>query len=219
MLHGCKMGRTIVIGDIHGCYDELIELLNKLTLTSEDRVVAVGDLTVKGPKSREVLELFSTDPRFSSVLGNHDLSLVRHWRGENVSLKASQAAVLAELQVPDDRYLRYLASLPLLINLDSHVVVHAGVRPGVPLDQQSADDLIELRTLGEDRTSRKGTPWYEVYEGPPTALFGHWPAPQPRVFSHAIGIDTGCVYGGQLTAYVLETGEFFSVSAAAAYAP
>ena len=212
------MDRTIVIGDIHGCFDELIELLNKTAFAPEDQVVAVGDLTTKGPKSREVLDLFSNDSRFLSVLGNHDLALVRHWRGEKVSLKASQATVLAELQAPDDRYLRYLASLPLLINLNSHVVVHAGVRPGVPLEEQAAEDLVELRTLGGDRTSRKGIPWYEVYEGPPTALFGHWPAKQPRVFKHAIGIDTGCVYGGQLTAYVVETSEFFSVSAAAAYA-
>ena len=100
------MDRTIVIGDIHGCYDELIELLNRVTFAPEDRVVAVGDLTVKGPNSRGVLDLFSNDPRFWSVLGNHDLALVRHWRGENVSLKGSQAAVLADLQTPDDRYLK-----------------------------------------------------------------------------------------------------------------
>ncbi|HYK20040.1 MAG TPA: metallophosphoesterase [Pyrinomonadaceae bacterium] len=212
------MDRTIVIGDIHGCYDELIELLNRVTFAPEDRVVAVGDLTVKGPKSREVLDLFSNDPRFWSVLGNHDLALVRHWRGENVSLKASQAAVLADLQAPDDHYLKYLASLPLLINLDSHVVVHAGVRPGVPLEEQAAEDLVQLRTLGEDRTSRKGIPWYEVYDGSPTVLFGHWPASKPRRGKHALGLDTGCVYGGQLTAYVIETGEFFSVAAARAYA-
>lgn len=212
------MARTIVIGDIHGCYDELVELLGKLTFAREDRVVAVGDLTVKGPKSREILDLFSSDARFSSVAGNHDLALVRHWRDENVSLKPSQATALAELQTPDDRYFRYLASLPLLISLDSHVVIHAGLRPGVSFDDQSADDLVELRTLGDDRTSREGTPWYEVYAGPATALFGHWPARQPRIGNHAIGLDTGCVYGGQLTAYVIETGEFVSVAAAAAYA-
>jgi len=210
------MGRKIVIGDIHGCYDELVELLGKLTLAHEDRVVAVGDLTVKGPKSRAVLDLFSSDPRFSSVVGNHDLALVRHWRGEEVALKPAQAKAFAELQT-DDHYFIYLASLPLLINLTSHVVVHAGLRPGVPLGQQSADDLLELRTLGDDRTSREGTPWYEVYDGPATALFGHWPAQQPRIGKHAIGLDTGCVYGGQLTAYVIETSDFVSVAATAAY--
>jgi hypothetical protein len=213
------MGRTIVIGDIHGCYDELNELLNKLALLPEDRVIAVGDLTVKGPKNRAVLDLFLTDPRFSSVIGNQDLALVRYWRGENSKLKSAQAKAFTELKTDDDRYLRYLASLPLMINLDSHVVVHAGLRPGIALDEQSADDLTELRTLGDDRTSREGTPWYEVYEGPTTAFFGHWPASKPRVAKCAIGLDTGCVYGGQLTAYVIETSDFVSVDAAAAYSP
>lgn len=58
--------RTIVVGDIHGCYDELIVLLEQVKLGSKDRVVAVGDLVTKGPKSREVLELFMSDARFSA---------------------------------------------------------------------------------------------------------------------------------------------------------
>ena len=70
------MSRTIVIGDIHGCYDELVALLEELDLKAEDRVVAVGDLVVKGPKNRQVLDLFKGDSRFSSVIGNHDLALV-----------------------------------------------------------------------------------------------------------------------------------------------
>lgn len=211
------MARTIVIGDIHGCYDELVQLLEKVSLAGDDRVVAVGDLTVKGPKNRPVLDLFSSDSRFSSVIGNHDLALVQHWQGKAASLKPSQERAFNELDTPDNRYLRYLSSLPFLIDLDSHLVVHAGLRPGVSLVNQSAEDLTELRTLGDDRTSREGTPWYEVYEGPRIALFGHWPAPEPRKANHAIGLDTGCVYGYRLTAYSIETGEFFSVNAVRAY--
>ena len=211
------MGRTIFIGDIHGCYDELTQLLEKLRLRQDDRVLAVGDLTVKGPKNAEVLDLFANDSRFASVVGNHDLALVRHWGDKTNPLNKAQAKAFQELNTKDDRYFLYLASLPLFINLGSHVVVHAGVRQGIPLDKQSSDDLVELRTLGEDRTSREGIPWYEAYEGPATVMFGHWPAPEPRLARHAIGLDTGCVYGGQLTAYVLETGEFVSAQAAASY--
>ena len=68
-------GRTIVVGDIHGCYDELIELLERCSFSEADRVVAVGDLITKGPKDREVLDLFMTDERFRTVIGNHDLAL------------------------------------------------------------------------------------------------------------------------------------------------
>ena len=211
------MSRTIVIGDIHGCYDELVSLLEKARLTAEDRVVAVGDLIVKGPKNREVLDLFISDARFSSVIGNHDLAVLNFWRGHVSALKDSQKQACAELEPEKQRYATYLNSLPFMIDLGSHAVVHAGVRPGIALSEQSSDDLIELRTLGADRTSREGTPWYEVYEGETVILFGHWPSPAPLRSKHAIGLDTGCVYGHQLTGYIIETEKFISVPAKAVY--
>ena len=211
------MRRTIVIGDIHGCYDELILLLEKIDLRSEDRVVAVGDLVVKGSRNKEVLDLFSGDARFSSVIGNHDLALVRFWRGEAISLKNSQKKTCIELQTNKSLYLGYLNSLPFQIDLGSHLIVHAGIRPGVPLSEQAEEDLTELRTLGPDRTSRTGLPWYDVYNEEKVVLFGHWPAPEPRRGRHAIGLDTGCVYGYRLTSYILETDEFVSVKANRAY--
>ena len=210
-------GRTIIVGDIHGCYDELMALLEKAALAESDRVVAVGDLIVKGEKNREVLDLFIEDERFSAVLGNHDRALRRYWRGEGVSLKGSQERVRAELEDDEARYSAYLQSLPLMIDLGSHVVVHAGLRPGVALAAQTVEDLTELRTLGEDRTNRDGVPWYGRYDDDKIALFGHWPAPAPRWGKRAIGLDTGCVYGYQLTAYIIETGEFLSVQAQRAY--
>jgi hypothetical protein len=212
-------GRTIVIGDIHGCYDELLELLEKVALGADDRVVCVGDLIVKGWKNREVLDFLMTDKRFSSVLGNHDRVLMRHWRGEKVRLKKAHKKALAELEADRERYAAYLESLPLALDTGSHLVVHAGVRPGVPLAEQSVEDLTELRTLGEDRRSREGTPWYEVYEGEKTVLFGHWPAGELRRGPRALGIDTGCVYGYELTAYVIETEEVVRVQAHRAYDP
>lgn len=209
------MGRTIVIGDIHGCYDELVQLLDKVSLVSSDRVIAVGDLVVKGPKNREVLDLFRSNDRFSSVVGNHDFALVRHARGEEVLLKQSQLEAYSELAASPS-YIEYLKSLPFLIDLEKHVIVHAGLRPGVPQSQQSPEDLTELRTLGPDPRSRTGVPWYEVYSEK-TALFGHWPAPVPRRGENAIGLDTGCVYGFQLTALIIESGEFVQVQAREAY--
>jgi diadenosine tetraphosphatase ApaH/serine/threonine PP2A family protein phosphatase len=209
-----KKERTVVVGDLHGCYDELVDLLSTIRLGPNDRVVAVGDLVVKGPKNREILDRFISDPRFSTVIGNQDLALLRCWRGENPKLTAAQEQACDELEFDRQRYCSYLSSLPLMIDLGSHLVVHAGVRPGVPLHEQSAEDLLELRTLGKKkRTSRKGVPWYEVYDGEKIVLFGHWPAPEPRLARRAIGLDTGCVYGNRLTAYIIETGELVSVAA------
>ena len=209
--------RTIIVGDIHGCFDELAELLSKAAPGDSDRVVSVGDLVTKGEKNREVLDLFISDARFNAVLGNHDLALLRYWRGETNTLKAAQRKAAAELEADRERYFDYLATLPLMLDLGTHLVVHAGVRPGVPLGAQTAEDLTALRTLGADRTNREGTPWYEVYRGEKTVLFGHWPASAPRRGACAIGLDTGCVYGYDLTAYVIETGEFISVKARRAY--
>ena len=211
------MSRTIVVGDVHGCYDELLALVERVALKESDRLVCVGDLVVKGEKNREVLDLFMRDARFSSVLGNHDRALVEHWKGARAELKPAQERCRAELEDGRERYAAFLEQLPAYIDLGSHVVVHAGLRPGVALDRQSIEDLTELRTLGPDRTSREGTAWYEVYDGDRIALFGHWPTWPPRRGPRAIGLDTGCVYGYRLTAYVVETEEFFSVPALRAY--
>lgn len=211
------MSRTIVVGDIHGCYDELVSLLERVELKSSDRVLAVGDLITKGPKNKEVLELFRTDGRFLSVLGNHDLALLRHWQGGGEPLKNSQAKTAAELDSDSRAYCEFLGSLPLMIDLGDHLVVHAGLRPGVPLNQQTPEDLTELRTLGIDRTSRQGIPWYQLYDLEKTVLFGHWPNPEPIRANRAIGLDTGCVYGNCLTAYVIEADQLISVPAFQTY--
>lgn len=211
------MGRTIVIGDIHGCFDELTDLLDLVRLEETDRVVAVGDLIVKGEKNREVLDLFIDDGRFSSVIGNHDRVLRQYWRGEPVKLTQAQEAARAELDFNRERYSNYLRSLPFMIDLGSHLVVHAGVRPGVALDKQMASDLTGLRTMGANPSRRKGIPWYAVYRGEKIVLFGHWPGKKPRRARRAIGLDTGCVYGGRLTAFIVESDQILSVPARRAY--
>lgn len=209
--------RTIVVGDIHGCYDELMALLEKVELRDQDRVVSVGDLITKGPKNREVLQLFMTDARFSTVIGNHDLALRRRWNGEDVDLKPAQKKANKELKGEKDAYTTFLNRLPFVIDLGTHLVVHAGLRPNVELYSQTTGDLTRLRTLGPNRESDEGTPWYHVYYGEKVVLFGHWPAPEPRRGKKAIGLDTGCVYGYNLTAYIIETDEFVTVPAQRAY--
>ena len=209
--------RTIVIGDIHGCYDELLALLDKVGAGAGDRIIAVGDLIVKGERNREVLDLFMSDVRFSSVLGNHDRAILRYWRGKKKKLSEQQEACRRELESGREGYEAYLASLPLTLDLGAHLVVHAGLRPGITLADQKVKDLTELRSLEGKAATPKGTPWYEVYDGPQIVLFGHWPAPAVRRGPRALGLDTGCVYGYELTAYIIETGEFVQVTAARPY--
>jgi len=209
--------RTIVVGDIHGCYDELIDLLDVVKLKKKDRVISVGDLIIKGEKSREVLDLFIKDERFSAVVGNHDRAIRQFWRGEPIPLSDEQKVTCAELDSKRKKYLKFLRSLPYMIDLGTHLVVHAGVRPGVPLEHQMAADLTELRTMGANPSSRKGIPWYAVYRGEKVVIFGHWPGLRPRVAPRAIGLDTACVYGRRLTGYIIETHTFVSVPARRTY--
>jgi len=210
-------GRRIVVGDIHGCYDELMDLLEKVGIGDDDRIICVGDLITKGPKSKEVLELFMTDARFSTVIGNHDLALRRKWNGEEIDLKPAQKETHKELKGEKDAYASFFNRMPFTIDLDTHLVVHAGLRPNVELYSQTTDDLTLLRTLGADRESDEGTPWYHVYHGDKIVLFGHWPSPEPRRGRKAIGLDTGCVYGYNLTAYIIDSDEFVNVKAKRAY--
>jgi len=205
--------RIFIIGDIHGCYDELLDLLDEIHFGDHDRAIAVGDLISKGPKNKEVLDLFISDQRFSSVLGNHDYAVLKFLSGEKIKCSKAEKRAGRELEFDRERYASFLRALPLTIQINSKVVVHAGVRPGVPLDQQDEADLLELRTLGKKRTKRKGTAWYDVYEGEEFVFFGHWPSQQPRVGPKALGLDTGCVYGHRLTSCDAETGELFSVPA------
>lgn len=209
--------RTIVVGDLHGCYDELMELLESVSFTQADRLVCVGDLVTKGPKNREVLELFMNDGRFSTVIGNHDLALRRKWSGEKVKLKSSQKVTHKELKADKDKYLPFLNRLPFTIDLGTHLVVHAGLRPDVALYSQTSEDMTLLRTLGKNRESHDGTPWYDVYDGEKIVLFGHWPSTEPRHGPKAIGLDTGCVYGNALTAYIIEEARLISTRAHRVY--
>jgi predicted MPP superfamily phosphohydrolase len=211
--------RTIVVGDLHGCYDELQDLLDKVAFTKDDRVISVGDLITKGPKNREMLELFMSDKRFTAVIGNHDLALRRRWNGEKFKLKASQKPTHKELKKEKEHFLPFLNQLPFVIELDQHLIVHAGLRPNVALYSQTTEDLTELRSLGPKRDARHGDPWYDAYEGEKMVLFGHWPAEEPRRGKNALGLDTGCVYGHRLSAYIIETGNIESVRAREAYDP
>jgi diadenosine tetraphosphatase ApaH/serine/threonine PP2A family protein phosphatase len=171
----------------------------------------------KDQKAEKCLSFSCSDKRFSTVIGNHDLALRRRWNGEDVELKGAQKETHRELKGEKDIYTPFLNALPFVIDLDSHLVVHAGLRPNIELYSQTTGDLTRLRTLGPNRESDEGTPWYQVYYGEKVVLFGHWPASEPRRGPKAIGIDTGCVYGYNLTAYIIENDEFVSVSAKRAY--
>ena len=203
------MPRTVIIGDVHGCTGELEELLEHVRFAEgADRLVLVGDLVVRGPDPRGTLALVRR-LEARTARGNHEEKLLG-WRNGHKSLGPDHQRV-AELLSDDDW--RMLEEMPLWIDLPEHEVrvVHAGVVPGVDIDRAPAGALLKMRTLDDrDRWSDDpdaGPLWGTRYAGPPHVVFGHNARPEPQLHAWATGLDTGCVYGGKLTALVLGEGQ------------
>jgi hypothetical protein len=206
--------QTIVIGDVHGCLDELQKLLRAAGAAREDRIICVGDLVAKGPDSRGVLDWAMQTPNLECVVGNHELRLLDAWRqGRTPDAKPYDAQTCRQLEPDYERYMRFLAGWPASVSGDGWLVVHGGFDPrGPAAEEQPQERLANLRRL-EDT----GRPWYEDYLGDRLALFGHWPRRGPMFWGNAVGLDTGCVYGGALTALVLPERRLVNVAAKRVY--
>ncbi|HEX9050740.1 MAG TPA: metallophosphoesterase [Anaeromyxobacter sp.] len=230
--------RTLVVGDVHGCLHELDELLRTAEYApGRDRLVFLGDLLDRGPDPvgvvRRVRELGA-----ECVLGNHEEKHVRYAAhearrsedpGYRIPMKrfdARRAAEHARLTHDD---LIWLSRLPRVVSLgDGWVAVHAGFVPGLPIAAQPPDWTIRLRYVdaaGAPVPRARGDarepgvrPWAAAWTGPESVVYGHFPQrldlpkrdePAPGVV--CLGIDTGCVYGGRLTALVLPGQEIVQV--------
>jgi hypothetical protein len=209
------MDKTSVVGDIHGCYEELLDLMDRVGPAAADHVISVGDLVTKGPSNAAVIDFFRAEKNRSAVVGNHDRVLLEKYSGTDVPLESFHVQAIAEFGDRFGEYMKWVAALPPYIDLGDYLIVHAGLRPGRSLAEQDIKDLTEIRrVVVED----KEIPWFDVYNGNQTVIFGHWVFSEPVVRKNALGIDTGCVYGGRLTACVLPQRDFVSVPARRAYA-
>ena len=208
-------GRAVfIIGDIHGCYDELVELMQKARSLEPKLVyLFVGDLVNKGPKSVDVIRLLRSLRNDAwSVRGNHDENVLREIRSmqSDSNYKVPRRyRWISELSADD---IHYLLELPYTISIPSHqaLVVHAGLVPGLALESQILTDLTNMRNIIEpdslfsfsltasDKTDR-GTCWASHWAGPDHVYFGHDARRKFQQHAHATGLDTRCVYGGHLT--------------------
>lgn len=215
-------GRLIAIGDIHGCADEFEELLGRLDLSARDRVILLGDLINRGPDSRRVLELARTHATVS-LLGNHELRLLNFRKTEDPShLKRADYETLERMRPMD---WEYLGAMPLTYHDKGLgvVFVHGGFLPDQPWQQQPARVVTRIQVIDRDGQPRKrsdspGSPhWSELWRGPPFVVYGHTPRPEVARTKWSLGIDTGCVLGTALTAYVLPEGRIVQVKARREY--
>jgi hypothetical protein len=220
------MQRTIIVGDVHGCLDELQALLRQCGVVSGDRVALAGDLVAKGPDSRGVVQLVR-EMGALAVLGNHDDFCIDVWRRRHQAEARRPRRWL--LDTLDESDWAFLESLPLFLRLGAEreggpevAVVHAGAVPGVPLEEQERENLLSLRSLvGGSAPSRRllmRWPWAAAWRGPEHIVFGHDAVRGLQQYPLATGLDTGCVYGRELTALELPSRRIYKVPARRRYA-
>ena len=217
-------GRLYVVGDIHGCAGELEALVGALPLARGDTLAFVGDYLDRGPAVRAVIDLL-LDLRARKELttvflrGNHeDMCLAYLGRGGQWGeswMMNGAPATLASYGVPlgfdgppaaeclPPAHLEFLEGLLPWFIADRFLLVHAGIRPGRPLEQQVLEDVLWIR---EEFI-------HQPHDLPHTVVFGHTPRREIFVdLPYKIGIDTGCVYGGRLTAIELIEGVVYQVA-------
>lgn len=233
-----------IIGDVHGCCDELEELLGRLGYVRNEsdvffhpdgrRVVFLGDFVDRGPRTVDTLKLVMAMHTAGSALcvpGNHDVKLLRKLRGRNVQITHGLDRTLAELDALTDeeretfkeKVAAFLDSLVSHYVLDDGklVVAHAGMKEEMQGRASGAvrDFALYGETTGE--TDEFGLPvrhnWAAEYRGHAIVIYGHTPVPEPEWLNRTINIDTGCVFGGKLTALRYPEKELVSVPAQKTY--
>lgn len=214
--------RTIIVGDVHGCRSELEALLDRVAFASGDRLIFVGDLVARGPDSLGVLDVVRRTGAIV-VRGNHEQKLL-DWRSARNAWMRGEAAAkppISRMHRDIARSLRpvdwkLLETAPLFVDLPEHGarVVHAGLVPGLAFHAQNPQTLMRIRTVRLQARASRGKRgkaahvlWGTVYAGPPQVVFGHNAGPGLQLHAWATGLDTGCVYGGHLTAMVLADGQ------------
>lgn len=217
-------GRIIAIGDIHGCHQELAELLERLALTKDDQLILLGDLINRGPDSLKVIDLAKAN-RAISLLGNHELRLLNYRKTKDTAfLKDTDIATFEKLRPEDWTYLEAMPLTHYVEELNT-VFVHGGFLPNEPWQKQPVSVVTRIQVIDREgkprkRTEAEGCPvWADLWNGPPFVVYGHTPRPEIYKLKWSVGIDTACAMGGYLTAYVLPEKRFVQVKARKRYYP
>lgn len=211
-----KKVRTLLVGDIHGCFREFKELLEKVSYdSSSDRLISLGDLVHKGPKSWKVLKFFF-DNQLEVIMGNHDWHFLSFLKGNKKAYPDAER-ILEKCNIDIDELISWMESFPFYIEEEEFLAVHAGLNPEKKnFSNTSNADMMTARFFDSKSLSMLSSsknpspnikPWYHVY--PPEKIdnkitvFGHWAQPLPRVYKNFRCIDTGCCYGGHLSCLIM----------------
>ncbi|MCU0439996.1 MAG: metallophosphoesterase [Raineya sp.] len=197
------MSRTFVVGDIHGCFDELMELLENLALKPNDLLISVGDIVDKGNKSLEVYQFFKNRPNSVVLMGNHERKHL------NQIFSYSQEIVKLQFGEEYQDFLKWLQTLPYYYETPDAIIVHAAFEQGKSLQEQREDVLCGA-TAGErylETLYPENTYWNDYYTDNKPIIYGHHVVgDSPKIKNNTYGIDTGCCHEGFLT--IIELPDF-----------
>lgn len=195
-----NMKRTIVIGDVHGCFEEFQELLALVQLQPEDELVSVGDIVDRGPGSQELYEFFRDTPNTKVLMGNHER---KHARGV---LSYSQEIVKVQMGAAYDEFKAWCKHLPYYHETPEAIIVHAFFENGKALPDQK-EEVLSGTTSGTKYLSKlygEESHWQDHYRGEKPIIYGHHVVgDQPKIEHNTYGIDTGACHAGYLTAIEL----------------
>lgn len=175
-----------VVGDVHGCADEMEEMLDRIAPASDELVLFAGDLVRRGPDSPRCVELVMEHENVAAVRGNNDVKILDGRR---------------DPEGLGSEHIEEMAGWPLAASYGDNLVTHAGYDPTMPLAEHRAEDLFDGTHVSPPwGVEGVRVPWFELHAEGPRILFGHVPAHEPIRAPRALGLDTACVYGGTLTA-------------------
>ena len=193
------MSRIIVYGDIHGCLDEFKTLRKKIKIKKSDREIVAGDFLNKGPYSNKVLK-YLRKKSIEAIQGNHENKYIQYIK-KGTPLSVLNFEIYENFSKKD---LKYLEALPIFIKVNNLTILHAGITNSIDLKKSNKADIestLCIKNLKIDKTYKF---WGEVYDGNQgIVVYGHEPTKEVRVNKYSIGLDTGCVYGGKLSALIV----------------
>jgi len=206
----------LIIGDVHGCASEFGTLVDQAVkiLGRKPTLVSVGDLVNKGPLSSESIT-YARENSVYTVRGNHDDDLLEAYYQVGRYKDGLGDYHHTTLQQVSQEDVLWIQNCPLSLSFPwlKLIVVHAGLVPGVKLEDQRGEDMFFMRDLitdpetGKHTTLEEGTedsrPWAQVWEGPELVVFGHDARRRLQMEPYAIGLDTGCCYGLKLTGVLI----------------
>ncbi|WP_005032748.1 polynucleotide kinase-phosphatase [Holophaga foetida] len=238
-----ESGPFDIIGDVHGCYEELCLLLERLGYSLEEtpegpcashpegrKVIFLGDIVDRGPRIMDALKLVMNmvaAGRAFMVPGNHEAKLLKKLQGRQVTLTHGLADTVAQLEQADPAFLeavrKFIDGLIGHFVLDGGklVVAHAGMKAEMQGRASGAARIFALYGESTGETDEYGLPvrydWAADYRGKAMVVYGHTPVPEPEWLNNTLCLDTGCVFGGKLTALRYPEKELVSVPARKVY--